>query len=71
MKQLFTFAVLGLLSAAMVGCEASAEVDPDLDDDTTVRTTRVDRDNNDTTVKKTTTIDGDGDKTTRTEIRRD
>jgi hypothetical protein len=70
MKQLFTFAVLGLLSAAIVGCEASAEVDAD-DDDTTVRTTRVDRDNNDTTVKKTTTIDDDGDKTTRTEIRRD
>jgi hypothetical protein len=69
MKQLFTFAVLGLLSAAMIGCEASAEVDGDLDDDTTVRTTRTDR--NDTTVKKTTTIDDDGDKTTRTEIRRD
>lgn len=69
MKQLFTFAVLGLLSAAMIGCEASAEVDAD-DDDTTVRTTRTDR-GNDTTVKKTTTIDDDGDRTTRTEIRRD
>jgi hypothetical protein len=69
MKALFTFAILGLMGAAIVGCEASAEVDPD-DDDTTIRTTRTDRDN-DTTVKKTTTIDDDGDRTTRTEIRRD
>ena len=69
MKQLFTFAVLGLLSAAIVGCEASAELDAD-DDDTTVRTTRTDS-GNDTTYKKTTTIDDDGDKTTKTEIRRD
>lgn len=68
MKALFTFAVLGLMGAAMIGCEASAEVDPD-DDDATVRTTRTDRD--DTTVRKTTTIEDDGDRTTRTEIRRD
>jgi hypothetical protein len=68
MKALFTFAVLGLLGAAIAGCEASAEIDPD--DDTTVRTTRTDRDN-DTSVRKTTTIEEDGDRTTRTEIRRD
>jgi hypothetical protein len=67
MKALFSFAILGLMSAAIVGCEASAELDAD--DDTTVRTTRTE--GTDTTVKKTTTIDDDGDRTTRTEIRRD
>lgn len=67
MKALFSFAVLGLMSAAIIGCEASAEIDPD--DDTTVRTTRTE--GTDTTVKKTTTIDDDGDRTTKTEIRRD
>ena len=69
MKQLFSFAVIGLMSAAIIGCEASAEVDPD-DDDTTIKTTRTDRDN-DSSYKKTTTIDTDGDRKTTTEIRRD
>ena len=69
MKQLFSFAVIGLMSAAIIGCEASAEVDAD-DDDTTIKTTRTDRDN-DSTYKKTTTIDTDGDRKTTTEIRRD
>jgi len=68
MKALFSFAVLGLMSAAIIGCEASAEIDPD--DDTTVHTTRTT--GSDTTVKKTTTtIDEDGDRKTTTEIRRD
>ena len=67
MKALFSFAVLGLMSAAIIGCEASAEIDPD--DETTVRTTRTE--GTDTTVKKTTTIDEDGDRKTTTEIRRD
>jgi hypothetical protein len=67
MKALFSFAILGLMSAAIIGCEASAEIDPD--DDAEIRTTRTTGD--ETTVKKTTTIDEDGDRTTRTEIRRD
>ena len=70
MKHLFSFAVLGLMSAAIIGCEASAEVDADDDDTTTIKTTRTDSDN-DSTYKKTTTIDTDGDKKTTTEIRRD
>jgi hypothetical protein len=69
MKQLFSFAILGLLSAAIIGCEASAEVGDD-DDTTTVKTTRTDRDN-DSSYRKTTTVEADGDRTTKTEIRKD
>jgi hypothetical protein len=65
MKALFTMAVLGLFSAAMIGCEASAKVGDD--DNTHTRTTVRDRDGADTTYKKTTTIDRDGDRTVRTE----
>jgi len=55
MKALITMIVLGLFSAAIVGCEAKAEVgDPD---------------DNDRTYKKTTTVDADGDRTVKTETK--
>jgi hypothetical protein len=62
MKSLITLIVLGLFSAAMVGCEANAGArvgEPDND--------------RDTTVKKTTTVESDGDRTvkTQTKIERD
>ena len=66
MKHLLTLLMLGLFSAAIVGCEASAEIDPDDDveiesrSDTSSRTTR-----------RTTTIEPDGDRTTRTEVKVD
>jgi hypothetical protein len=61
MKKLLTLMLLGLFTAGMVGCEASAEVDGDLDSD------------RDASYKKTTTVDSDGDKTvkTQTKIERD
>ena len=56
MKSLITLFVLGMFSAAMIGCEANAGA-------------RVgDPDNKDTTVKKTTTYDN-GDRTVKTETR--
>jgi hypothetical protein len=56
MKSLLTLIVLGMFSAAMVGCEASASVgDEDAD--------------RDTSYKKTTTVDGDGDRTVKTETK--
>lgn len=56
MKRLLTVLLLGIFSAAVVGCEASAEVD--------------DTDNDGVASKKTTTTvdrDDDGSRTTRTE----
>ena len=60
MKRLLTLLMLGLFSAAIVGCEASGRVGDDEDADSYRRTTTV-RD-----------IDGDTTRTeTRTEIKRD
>jgi hypothetical protein len=57
MTKLLTVLMLGLFSVAIIGCEASAEVD--------------DNDNGrDTYSKKTTTVDEDGDRTTKTEVRK-
>jgi hypothetical protein len=56
MKSLITLVVLGMFSAAMVGCEANAGArvgDPD--------------NKNDTTYKKTTTVDNNGDRTVKTQ----
>ena len=66
MKALFTLLSLGLLSAAIIGCEASGSVG----DDDDVDTVRIE-DRDEKTVKKTTTIEPDGDRTTRTETRID
>ena len=57
MNKLLTLVMLGLFSAAVVGCEASAEVDDN-------------NDGRDTYSKKTTTVDDDGDRTTKTEIKK-
>lgn len=55
MKRLLTLALIGVFSAALVGCRASAEVDkPDNGDSSMKKTTTVDR--NGDTVKKETTI---------------
>jgi hypothetical protein len=56
MKSLLTLIVLGLFSAAMVGCEASASVGDE------------DRDR-DASYKKTTTVNSDGDRTVKTETK--
>ena len=57
MKKLLTVLMLGLFSVAIIGCEASAEVD--------------DNDNDrDTYSKKTTTVDNDGDRTVKTEVKK-
>jgi hypothetical protein len=57
MTKLLTLVMLGLFSVAIVGCEASAEVDDD-------------NDGGDSYSKKTTTVDNDGDRTTKTEIKK-
>lgn len=60
MKKLLSVAVLGLLGAAIIGCEASGSIDAEDDAD------------RDVSYKKTTVKSDDGDtKTTKTEIRRD
>jgi hypothetical protein len=65
LKNLLCLVALGLFSAALVGCSASAEVgDPD---DTSVRTSS----STDTYKKTTTTVEPDGDRTTRTEVKVD
>jgi hypothetical protein len=56
MKSLITLFVMGLFSAAMVGCHASADVG-----DSTP--------SNDTSYKKTTTVDTNGDRTVKTETK--
>ena len=59
MKTLMTLFVLGIFSAAMVGCEAKAEVgDPD-NDRTVEKKTTTSYDNGDKSVKTTTTIKND------------
>lgn len=69
MKSLFSIAVLGLMGAALVGCEASAEIgDPD---DDVSRVEVRDRDGETRTTKKTTTIEADGDTSTKTEVKVD
>jgi hypothetical protein len=55
MKSLITLIVLGLFSAAIVGCHAEAGVG--------------DTDKNDTSYKKTTTVDNNGDRTVKTETK--
>ena len=58
MKSLMTFIVLGLFSAALVGCQASAEVgDPDKNDTTVQKKTTTTYDNGDRTVKTETKIE--------------
>ena len=57
MTKLLTLVMLGLFSVAVIGCEASAEVD---DND----------DGRDTYSKKTTTVDNDGDRTVKTEVKK-
>ena len=64
MKSLITCLLIGLVSAAVIGCEASARVEGDDDNDggsrSVTKTESVDRDDDgDKTVKKTTTIDKD------------
>ena len=57
MKKLLSLAALGLFSAAIVGCHASADVDsPDSDG---------------TTYKKTTYKNDGGTKTTKTEVKKE
>ena len=56
MKRLLSLALLGMFSAAIVGCHASAEVDGP-DDDNDINHNDHDRD---TSMKKTTTYDADG-----------
>ena len=58
MKKLLTVLMLGMFSVAIIGCEASAEVDDN------------GADGRDTYSKKTTTIDNDGDRTTKTEVKK-
>ena len=55
MKSLITLIVLGMFSAAMVGCHAEAGVG--------------DNPSNDTSYKKTTTVDNNGDRTVKTETK--
>ena len=57
MKKLLTVLMLGMFSVAVIGCEASAEVDDD-------------NDGRDSYSKKTTTVDNDGDRTTKTEVKK-
>lgn len=57
MKKLLTVLMLGMFSFAILGCEASAEVDDNTD-------------GRDTYSKKTTTIDDDGDRTTKTTVKK-
>jgi hypothetical protein len=56
MKKLLTVLMLGMFSFAIIGCEASAEVD--------------DNNDHDSYSKKTTTVDKDGDRTTKTEVKK-
>jgi hypothetical protein len=57
MTKLLTLLMLGIFSFAIIGCEASAEVD--------------DNDNGrDSYSKKTTTVDDDGDRTVKTEVKK-
>ncbi len=58
MKRLLAIAMAGMLGLSLVGCHASAGIDPDSDHDTDTRTS----------YKKTTTYDRDGD-TVRTEVK--
>ena len=56
MKKLLVTAMLGMFTASIIGCHASADVDsPDND--------------HDTYSKKTTTVDNNGDRTTKTEVK--
>jgi hypothetical protein len=64
LKNLLCLVALGLFSAALVGCSASAEVG---DADGTSRTSS----STDTYKKTTTTVEPDGDRTTRTEVKVD
>ena len=57
MKKFLTCVMLAMFSAAIVGCEASAEVDDDNDGDGSYS-------------KKTTVKTDDGEKTTKTEVKR-
>ena len=57
MKKFLSIALSGFLALTLVGCRASAEVDPDTDHDTSH-----------TSYKKTTTYDN-GDRTTKTEVK--
>jgi hypothetical protein len=57
MKKLLVTAMLGMFTASIIGCHASADVDsPDND--------------RDTYSKKTTTVDNDGDRTVKTEVKK-
>jgi hypothetical protein len=59
MKRILSALMLLMVSAAIVGCEASARVgDEDVDGERT-------------TVKKTTVRESDGDVSTKTEVKRD
>ena len=61
MKQFLSLALLGVL--ALAGCEASARVDADLDDDrTSYRKTTVRTDGPDTYRKTTVRTEPDGDR---------
>jgi hypothetical protein len=58
MKSLITLFVLGLFSAVMIGCQASAEVgDPDTKDASYQKKTTTTYDNGDRTVKTQTTVE--------------
>jgi hypothetical protein len=57
MKKLLVTAMLGMFTASIIGCHASADVDsPDND--------------HDTYSKKTTTVDNNGDRTVKTEVKK-
>lgn len=57
MKRLLSLAMLGMFSAAIVGCHAAAEVDgPDHNNDMD----HMDHNDRDTSMKKTTTYDANG-----------
>ena len=67
MRKLLTLALAGLFSAAIVGCEASAEIDDD-NGDVDYKKTTYDRD--DDGMKKTTTVrESDGDTYKKVETR--
>jgi hypothetical protein len=60
MKRLLMLALLGMFTAGIVGCHASADVDPDTDAHGTT-----------SYQKKTTTVhEPDGDTSTKTEVKR-
>lgn len=63
MKRLLSLAILGIFTAAIAGCHASADVDPD-------RADHIDRTSSGYSKKTTTVREPDGDTSTKTEVKR-